>query len=59
MDTYIDHIATRLPSVEAFAHFAPAQAPAATPGPLQGIPVAWARKAGAVVIGNTRTARRR
>jgi hypothetical protein len=56
MDTYIDHIATRLPSVEAFAHFAPA---AATPGPLQGIPVAWARKAGAVVIGKTRTARRR
>jgi Asp-tRNA(Asn)/Glu-tRNA(Gln) amidotransferase A subunit family amidase len=91
MDAYLDHIATRNPSVEAFAHFDPAQARAAASaapkGPLQGIPigvkdvldtadmpsqygspiwagwrpradaapVAWARKAGGVVIGKTVT----
>jgi Asp-tRNA(Asn)/Glu-tRNA(Gln) amidotransferase A subunit family amidase len=91
MDAYLDHIATRNPSVEAFAHFDPAEARAAAasakPGPLQGIPVgikdvldtadmpsqygspiwanhrpkadsapvAWARRAGAVVTGKTVT----
>jgi Asp-tRNA(Asn)/Glu-tRNA(Gln) amidotransferase A subunit family amidase len=91
MDAYLDHIASRDPSVRAFAHFDPAQARAAAasarPGPLQGIPmgakdvldtadmpsqygsaiwagwqpradsapVAWARKAGAVVLGKTVT----
>jgi Asp-tRNA(Asn)/Glu-tRNA(Gln) amidotransferase A subunit family amidase len=43
MDAYLDHIATRNPSVEAFAHFDPAQARAAASaapkGPLQGIPI--------------------
>jgi Asp-tRNA(Asn)/Glu-tRNA(Gln) amidotransferase A subunit family amidase len=91
MDAYLDRIATRNPTVEAFAHFDPGQARAAAvaapPGPLQGIPVgikdvldtadmpseygspiwkgwqpradsapvAWARRAGAVVIGKTVT----
>lgn len=91
MDAYLDHIASRDPTVKAFAHFDPAQARAAAAtanhGPLQGIPigvkdvldtadmpsqygspiwanhqpksdsapVAWARKAGAVVIGKTVT----
>ena len=88
---YLDHIAHRDPTVQAFTHFDPAQARAAAakakPGPLQGIPigvkdvldtadmpsqygspiwanhqpkadaapVAWARAAGAVVIGKTVT----
>jgi Asp-tRNA(Asn)/Glu-tRNA(Gln) amidotransferase A subunit family amidase len=43
MDAYLDHIASRDPSVRAFAHFDPAQARAAAaaarPGPLQGIPI--------------------
>jgi Asp-tRNA(Asn)/Glu-tRNA(Gln) amidotransferase A subunit family amidase len=43
MDAYLDHIATRNPTVEAFVHFDPAQARAAgaatKPGPLQGIPI--------------------
>jgi Asp-tRNA(Asn)/Glu-tRNA(Gln) amidotransferase A subunit family amidase len=91
MDAYLDHIASRDPSVRAFAHFDPAQARAAAasarPGLLHGIPVgakdvldtadmpsqygspiwagwqpradsapvAWARKAGAVVLGKTVT----
>jgi Asp-tRNA(Asn)/Glu-tRNA(Gln) amidotransferase A subunit family amidase len=91
MDAYLDRIATRDPTVQAFTHFVPAQAQAAAaaakPGPLHGIPigakdvldtsdmpsqygspiwanwqpkadsapVAWARKAGAVVIGKTVT----
>jgi Asp-tRNA(Asn)/Glu-tRNA(Gln) amidotransferase A subunit family amidase len=42
-DAYLDHIATRDPSVRAFTHFDPAQARAtagsAPPGPLQGIPI--------------------
>ena len=91
MDAYLDRIASRDPSVRAFAHFDPVQARTAAaatkPGPLQGIPigvkdvldtadmpsqygspiwaghqpkadaapVAWARAAGAVVIGKTVT----
>jgi amidase len=91
MDAYLDRIASRDPSVRAFAHFDPVQARAAAaatkPGPLQGIPigvkdvldtadmpsqygspiwaghqakadaapVAWARAAGAAVIGKTVT----
>lgn len=91
MDAYLDHIASRDPTVLAFAHFDPAQVRAAAaatrPGPLQGIPigikdvldtadmpsqygspiwtgwqpradsapVAWARAAGGVVIGQTVT----
>ena len=43
MDAYLDQIATRDPSVLAFAHFDPVQARKAAantrPGPLQGIPV--------------------
>jgi Asp-tRNA(Asn)/Glu-tRNA(Gln) amidotransferase A subunit family amidase len=43
MDAYLDHIATRDPSVQAFTHFDPAQARAAAasarPGPLYGIPI--------------------
>jgi Asp-tRNA(Asn)/Glu-tRNA(Gln) amidotransferase A subunit family amidase len=43
MDAYLDHIASRDPGVQAFAHFDPAQARAAAasarPGPLQGIPI--------------------
>jgi Asp-tRNA(Asn)/Glu-tRNA(Gln) amidotransferase A subunit family amidase len=43
MDAYLDHIATRDPTVRAFAHFDPAQvrkaAAATRPGPLQGIPI--------------------
>jgi Asp-tRNA(Asn)/Glu-tRNA(Gln) amidotransferase A subunit family amidase len=43
MDAYLDRIASRDPSVLAFAHFDPAQARAAAasakPGPLQGIPI--------------------
>ncbi|HBK05681.1 MAG TPA: amidase [Acetobacteraceae bacterium] len=91
MDAYLDRIASRDPSVLAFAHFDAAQprsaAASAPPGPLHGIPigvkdvldtadmpsqygspiwtdwqpkadsapVAWARKAGGVVIGKTVT----
>jgi Asp-tRNA(Asn)/Glu-tRNA(Gln) amidotransferase A subunit family amidase len=91
MDACLAHIASRDPTVRAFAHFDPAQARAAAAsapsGPLQGIPVgikdvldtadmpsqygspiwadhqpkadsapvAWARRAGAVVIGKTVT----
>jgi amidase len=90
-EAYLDRIAKRESEVRAFAYFDPAQAlaaaAAATPGPLQGIPigakdvldtadmpsqygspiwtgwqpradsapVAWARKAGGVVIGKTVT----
>ena len=43
MDAYLDRIASRDPSVLAFAHFDPAQvrvaAAATRPGPLQGIPI--------------------
>jgi Asp-tRNA(Asn)/Glu-tRNA(Gln) amidotransferase A subunit family amidase len=43
MDAYLDHIASRDPTVLAFAHFDPAQARTAAakarPGPLQGIPI--------------------
>jgi Asp-tRNA(Asn)/Glu-tRNA(Gln) amidotransferase A subunit family amidase len=43
IDAYLDHIASRDPSVLAFAHFDPGQARAAAtatrPGPLQGIPI--------------------
>ena len=43
MDAYLDHIAGREPSVQAFAHFDPAQARSAASsakqGPLQGIPI--------------------
>jgi Asp-tRNA(Asn)/Glu-tRNA(Gln) amidotransferase A subunit family amidase len=43
MEAYLDHIASRDPSVRAFAHFDPAQVRGATvlvrPGPLQGIPI--------------------
>jgi Asp-tRNA(Asn)/Glu-tRNA(Gln) amidotransferase A subunit family amidase len=43
MDAYLDRIASRNPTVEAFAHFDPAQARAAAaatrPGPLRGIPI--------------------
>jgi Asp-tRNA(Asn)/Glu-tRNA(Gln) amidotransferase A subunit family amidase len=43
MDAYLDHIASRDPTVLAFAHFDPIQARAAAatsrPGPLQGIPI--------------------
>jgi len=43
MEAYLDRIATRDPTVQAFAHFDPAQArtaaAAARPGPLQGIPI--------------------
>ena len=91
VEAYLDHIASRDPTVQAFAHFdagqARAAAAAAKPGPLQGLPigvkdvldtadmpsqygspiwtgwqpradaapVAWARQAGAVVIGKTVT----
>jgi Asp-tRNA(Asn)/Glu-tRNA(Gln) amidotransferase A subunit family amidase len=91
VEAYLDHIASREPSVHAFTHFDPDQARAAAaatkPGPLQGIPigvkdvldtadmpsqygspiwtnwrpradaapVAWARAAGAVVLGKTVT----
>lgn len=90
-DAYLDNVAARNPTVQAFIHFDAAQASAAaaatTPGRLQGIPigvkdvldtadmpsqygspiwanwqpradsaaVAWARKAGAVVLGKTVT----
>jgi Asp-tRNA(Asn)/Glu-tRNA(Gln) amidotransferase A subunit family amidase len=43
MDAYLDHIASRNPSVLAFTHFDPDQARTAAakarPGPLQGIPI--------------------
>jgi Asp-tRNA(Asn)/Glu-tRNA(Gln) amidotransferase A subunit family amidase len=43
MDAYLDQIAARDPTTQAFAHFNPAQARKAaantTPGPLQGIPI--------------------
>ena len=43
MEAYLDRIATRDPTVRAFAHFSPAEARAAAasgrPGPLQGIPI--------------------
>jgi Asp-tRNA(Asn)/Glu-tRNA(Gln) amidotransferase A subunit family amidase len=43
MDAYLDHIAEREPSVQAFTHFDTDQARAAAasdrPGPLQGIPI--------------------
>ena len=91
MEAYIERIAERDPAVRAFAHFDPdqarANAAAARPGPLQGLPigvkdvldtadmpsqygspiwegwrpradanpVAWAKQAGAVVIGKTVT----
>ena len=91
MEACLDRIATRDPTVRAFAHFDPALARVAAgrvkPGPLQGIPigvkdvldtadmpsqygspiwagwrpkadsapVAWAREAGAIVLGKTVT----
>jgi Asp-tRNA(Asn)/Glu-tRNA(Gln) amidotransferase A subunit family amidase len=43
MEAYLDHIASRDPSVQAFAHFDAAQARSAAasarPGPLRGIPI--------------------